>query len=50
MYILNDGHHTYQNIQHHSFSAIDLSIISNDYSNNVDWKVLDDVRQKSLRK
>lgn len=42
MFLLNDGHHTYQNIQNHSFSAIDLSIISNDYSNNVDWKVLDD--------
>lgn len=40
--LLNDGNHTYQNINNHIFTAIDLSLISNDYATNVEWKIMED--------
>lgn len=42
LYLLNNGQHTYQHIFKNVFSAIDLSLISNDLRNNVNWKVSED--------
>lgn len=40
--IMNDGHYTYFNTSSNTFTAIDLSIVSQDYSFEVNWEVLSD--------
>lgn len=40
--LLNDGSHTYQNVNNNYFSAIDLSIVSQNYAHNAVWRVSQD--------
>lgn len=39
---INTGHYTYYNLQHHSFTAIDLTILSQDYLNRTHFEILSD--------
>lgn len=42
LHIINNGHFTHQNTHANSFSAIDISIVSLDLANKVNWSVSDD--------
>lgn len=42
LHVLNNGNYTYHNFHYHTFSAIDLSLISNDYINIVNWTITED--------